>query len=430
MLKATLTFCSMIACYGILALPSMAADRRPNIILLMADDMGYECLSCNGGESYVTPHLDQLAAKGVRFTNCHSQPVCTPSRCKIMTGLSNVRNYVDFGLLKQGSRTFGHMLQDAGYQTAIIGKWQLYGREGNKIGKGTHPRDSGFHEYFLWQIEGRGSRYWKPDLERNGKVLETTDADYGPDMFVDYAKDFMARNRDQPFFLYYPMVLPHSPFVETPANKQRDGIKGHDAFAGMVSYTDDIVGRLVSHMKELNIQQNTLFLFAGDNGTNRSISSILDGKPIQGGKGLTIDSGTHVPLIVNWPGTIAPAVCQDLVDFSDFVPTLAEISSGTHPYAELADGQSFLPQLKGQKGSPRSWIYCFYHSNPKKGTAKIFARNHRWKLYADGNLFDVQADPDESAPVVTESDELKQIRLQLRTALDSKPSQLAVDATP
>ncbi|MCA9018191.1 MAG: hypothetical protein KDA77_22910, partial [Planctomycetaceae bacterium] len=129
-------------------------------------------------------------------------------------------------------------------------------------------------------------------------------------------------------------------------------------------------------------------------------------------------------------GTIVPSVCRDLVDLSDFVPTLAEISGGTHPYADLADGQSFLPQLKGQKGNPRSWIYCFYHSNPKKGNAKIFARNHQWKLYADGDLFDVLADPEEVTPVATQSDELNQIRGQLQAALDSRPTQLVTDSAP
>jgi len=142
-------FAEILAALLMLATSSPGeTGRPPNVVLLMADDFGYECLGGNGGASYATPRIDRLAAGGMRFTHAFSQPLCTPSRVTLMTGSCNVRNYVDFGLLKQGSRAFGHMLQDAGYRTAVVGKWQLLGRE-RQAGKGTHPRDAGFHEYWV-----------------------------------------------------------------------------------------------------------------------------------------------------------------------------------------------------------------------------------------------------------------------------------------
>ena len=136
--------------------------RRPNVVLIMADDMGYECVSANGGESFETPRLDALAAGGIRFEHCHSQPICTPSRVQIMTGIYNNRNYVKFGLLDPEQRTFGNLFQDAGYKTVIAGKWQL---EGGFEG----PNGFGFDEYCLWQLTRRPPRFVNPGFEINGK---------------------------------------------------------------------------------------------------------------------------------------------------------------------------------------------------------------------------------------------------------------------
>ncbi|MCG8584993.1 MAG: sulfatase-like hydrolase/transferase, partial [Pirellulales bacterium] len=186
--------------------------ERPNIVLIMADDMGYECVSANGGAPYKTPHLDKLAEGGMRFTHCHSQPICTPTRVQIMTGRYNSRNYVKFGVLDPQEKTFGNMMRDAGYATCIVGKWQLKGGfEG--------PKNFGFDEYCLWQLTRRPNRYPNPGLEINGKEVDYKNGEYGPDVVTDYACDFMERNKDKPFFLYYPMMLPHWPFEPTPDSK-------------------------------------------------------------------------------------------------------------------------------------------------------------------------------------------------------------------
>jgi arylsulfatase A len=146
--------------------PSLAAEsKKPNIILIIADDFGYECVGANGGESYKTPNLDQLAAGGMRFDNCYVLPVCTPTRVQLMTGMYNVRNYLQFGLIDRDATTFAHLLKDAGYATGIAGKWQL--GTGKRL-----PQRLGFDEAYLWQHTHRPPRYANPGLEHNGKELD------------------------------------------------------------------------------------------------------------------------------------------------------------------------------------------------------------------------------------------------------------------
>jgi len=195
-----------------------AADTlpmRPNIILIMADDFGYECVTANGGQSYRTPTLDRLAAGGMRFEQCHVQPLCTPTRVQLMTGLYNVRNYVNFGTLPRSQTTFANLLKKAGYVTGICGKWQL-GQETDA------PRHFGFDESCLWQHARRPPRYANPGLEHNGKELNFTKGEYGPTLVNDFALDFITRHKAEPFFLYYPMILTHDPFQPTPDSADWD----------------------------------------------------------------------------------------------------------------------------------------------------------------------------------------------------------------
>src|SRR6056297_2142443 len=169
---------------------------RPNIVLIMADDIGMECLSCYGSEMYETPNLDALAASGIRFEHAHSQPICTPSRVQIMTGIYNNRNYIRFGLLDPAAKTFGHLFQNAGYKTVIAGKWQL---EGGFEG----PNKFGFDEYCLWQLTRRPPRFPNPGFEINGKQVDFNDGEYGPDIATDYLCEFFEQNQDEPFLAYY-----------------------------------------------------------------------------------------------------------------------------------------------------------------------------------------------------------------------------------
>jgi arylsulfatase A len=397
---------AMQGCNSVSGFPS-GKSAKPNIILIMADDIGYECFGCYGSASYKTPVLDSMAQTGMRFEHCYSQPLCTPSRVKIMTGQYNFRNYTNFGVLDPKQKTFGHLLQGCGYATCVVGKWQLYGSVNQSAevrGAGSLPEQAGFDEHSLWQVKERGSRYKDPVLVQNGRNLEDLKGRYGPDVFTDYAIDFIERNKENPFFLYFPMAIVHNPFVPTPDSEDwnnKTQKNDNKYFADMVTYMDKIVGRIVAKVDELCLSENTLVLFVGDNGTNKNIKSKMsDGQVIQGDKGNTTDAGTRVPFIASWPSVVsAGKVCGDLVDFSDFVPTFVEMTGASLPEGMILDGQSILPQLRGKKGKPRKWIFCHY--DPKwlgRKEAVRFVRDKRWKLYDNGNLFDVPADTLEKNP--------------------------------
>ncbi|MBY0325475.1 MAG: sulfatase-like hydrolase/transferase, partial [Gemmataceae bacterium] len=183
----------------------IGAEAKPNLILIMADDLGYETIGANGGTSYKTPNLDKLASTGARFTHCYVQPLCTPTRVQLMTGLYNIRNYINFGNMNPKAVTFANHLKPAGYATCITGKWQL----GHDL---ELPKKFGFDEYCLWQHTRRPPRYANPGLEINGVEKNYSNGEYGPDLVNDYAIDFIKRSKASPFFLYYPMMLTHSPY--------------------------------------------------------------------------------------------------------------------------------------------------------------------------------------------------------------------------
>lgn len=379
------------------------SSKRPNIILVMADDVGYECFGCYGSQQYQTPNIDQMAAQGMRFTHCYSQPLCTPSRVKIMTGLSNARNYSAFSILNRDQKTIGHHFQEAGYQTLIAGKWQLLGAEQYPERfrlKGTWPEMSGFDHYCLWQVDKLGSRYWKPLLNTDGQTKEYGEDDYGSDIIAKYVTDFISERRDpeKPFFIYYPMNLVHDPFVPTPDSANRESKDQQRNFEDMVAYMDRILGQLVKTTEAAGIADETIILFTGDNGTHRRIKSRLGEQMIQGGKGLTNDSGTRVPLVVYAPGQVAQGeVSETLVDFSDFLPTLLQAAGAEAP--QNIDGQSFWPQLTGKPGTPREWMYCYYCPRPERTEAVWFVRDQHWKLYGDGRFFHMASDPLEKTAI-------------------------------
>ena len=386
-----------------LALPAaevVQSPAKPNIVLILIDDFGYENVTANGGESYKTPVMDQLAATGVRFEQCHVQPLCTPTRVELMTGLSNKRNYTNFGALDLSQKTFGNLLKDAGYATCVTGKWQL----------GTSydtPGHFGFDEYALWHLKQKSSRYKDPLIEINGKPFESPKNSYGPDIVSDYALDFITRKKDAPFFLYYPMMLTHSPFDATPDcpdylevqnGKGKKGDAGH--FSQMTSYTDKLIGKLIAKLDELKLCDNTLVLILGDNGTAKGMPARFKGRDVQGGKGTTTEWGTHVPLIGTWPGHFANGkTYQDLIAATDFLPTLCEAAGVSVPADLKIDGRSFLPQLRGEKGKPRDWLYAWY--NPGGGATALaeFAHDASFKLYTDGKFFNVANDDLEKSPL-------------------------------
>ncbi|MEX0323110.1 MAG: sulfatase-like hydrolase/transferase [Puniceicoccaceae bacterium] len=416
-------------------------ENRPNILLIMADDIGIEGLSCYGSESYSTPNLDQLAACGLRFTHAYSQPLCTPTRVQIMTGRYNHRNWLYFGILDPRERTFGHLMQDAGYKTCIAGKWQLRSYDppdfpGSEARRNTGMKvsDAGFDEWALFHTghtEDKGSRYGNPSYERNGKNMGPVTGAYGPDISVDFILDFMARHRDEPVFAYYAMALPHWPVNPTPDSADWKDPSLHlnedqKYFPDMVSYMDKLVGRLIEGLRDSGQLENTLILFYSDNGTDKKVTTRFRGQDIQGGKASPLQTGIRVPLIASWPSTITGGrTTNALVDASDFLITLADIAGTGIPSDWQHDGVSFAPLLGGKDGQQRE--SCFFWYDPRPGWDKekfsrhIFALDHNYKLFSDGRLFRVTGDGLREDPVTGEdlkTDEAQAAVRKLRAVID------------
>lgn len=403
---ALLTFVGML----------QADTQKPNVVLIMADDVSWEAFGCYGAEDYETPNIDKLAAHGIQFNHGYSTPICTPSRVKIMTGQYNFRNYTHFGYLNPKDKTFGNLMKSAGYKTAIAGKWQLNGLYHKAEGHddNTRPHQAGFDEYCLWQITkgkrakaGGGERFWSAPLEQNGKLLSVQDnaGKYGPDIMSDFVCDFIERNQDKPFFVYYPTVLVHDPFVPTPdtigdaprtqgANlPPKSAAAKKENFVAMVNYLDKIVGKIVAKLEAVGQLENTIILFTADNGTHPSITSGWNGQTIRGGKGSTTDMGTHVPLVASWKGRSPKgAVLDDLIDFTDFYATFAAVAGIELGKGDPIDGRSFLPQLKGEKGDPRDWVLMHYQPYWGRFTGKQYVRDENFKLYRDGRFYQVPND--------------------------------------
>lgn len=424
--------------------PKPAGKSQPNVIVILADDLGYECIGANGGKSYRTPHLDRLAREGVRFEHCYAQPNCTPTRTQLMTGLSNVRNYVSFGELEKSQTTFGHIFSQAGYATCIAGKWQLGSKDPGL------PKHFGFDEHCLWAHMGRGERYANASLNVNGE-FKTFEGKYGPDVCQEFVLDFIRRTRSKPFFVYYPMLLTHGGYEATPDSADwgkptaQSRELGQQHFADMVAYMDKQIGALIRELETLGLSSNTLILFTGDNGTGRgAVSEIEGGGEMAGEKGSTTRNGMHVPLIVRWPGRIAAGkVCPDLVDMTDFLPTLCDATGVRAPEGLVFDGRSFLPQMRGQKGDPREWIYSYWvplrsnqtdHVGTRGAIEQVF--DHRFKLYSTGEFFNLLTDPDEQSPQrITElqgeaSLAARRLQAALEQFKDARPASLAAPRTP
>ena len=416
------------------ATEAVKAKKPYNVILIMADDSAADNYGCYGSKFFKTPRLDGLAQTGARFTHCYSEPVCTPSRVKIMTGRDGIRNYVQFGTLDKDEITFGTMMKQAGYATAIAGKWQLHG--GNR---GTLAPACGFDTYCLWNYPGtERSRYWNPSIMQDGKLLKTGKDDYGPDIFTNFIINFIGENKDKPFFAYYPMVLVHSPFPKTPDNVGVDGKNGQAKgealgnFRDMTLYADKLVGKIIDALESHDLRRNTVVIFTTDNGTHRSLTYPFGNEERTGEKAFATDGGSHTPLIINCPGTVpAGIVSDDLVDFSDMMPTIAAITGAKLPNVKL-DGQSFWPQCLGQAGNPREWIFQYYypkytlaaknHGQGVNGLEIIWAQNQHFKLYRDGTLYRT-SDRHEKTPINLGTDKgTDAVRTLLQGALDSMPS--------
>lgn len=400
--------------------------RQPNIILIVADDIGAECMNSYGGRSYSTPALDAMASGGLRFTRAYAMPSCTPSRTKLLTGRSNVRNYIYFTCMDSKETTIANLLSDAGYKTGATGKWQLLGSPlyPEFHGEGSHPTAAGFDEWCLWQVEEVGPRYWDPMIETDNAPPMVHSGLYGPDIFSDFALDFVSRHQSEPFFLYYPMVLGHNPFHNPPGYPS--GGSNRQNFSYMMEYMDYLIGRLFNHVNQLGLLENTLVLFVSDNGTNSQIRSDYRGYIVPGFKGRTNECGLRTPMIAYWKNhTPVGKECSDLIDLTDFFPTLLEVADKEIPSNEIIDGVSFLPQILGLTGKPREWIFGYFNPKPSKdytSSRRRWASNRRYRLYDDGRMYQIIRDPLETENIQNDpSPNIQDARVSLFNILANHP---------
>jgi len=375
-------FATSLAVLGAAAAGLLAAEAgtRPNIIFILSDDVGLGNLSCYGGDQFQTPQLDALAQSGTRFDFCFSTPLCGPSRCQILTGRYPFRTGMTSNrsgpLVRPGHEIMlPRLLKPAGYVTAQVGKWAQLALQ---------PGDWGFEEYLRFP---RSGRYWRAQTATytlNGVEKDLPPDAYLPDLMHEFLVDFIRRHRDQPFYVHYAMSHVHGPIVRTPDSAPGSG----DLYRDNVAYMDKLVGRLVVELDRLGLREKTLVLFAGDNGTAGSPwKATVLGRPLSGYKHTMLEGGSRVPLIASWPGTVpAGRYNHDLIDFSDFFPTFAELAGAKLPEGVPIDGRSFAPQLEGRPGSPREWVYVELAGNR-------YLRTARWKLNNRGELFDMKAAP-------------------------------------
>ncbi len=409
---------------GLLLFGLISRASHTNVVIILCDDVGFECFGSYGSEEYYTPRLDTMAEEGIRFTNVHSTPLCTPSRVNLMTGKSNVFNYYDFGVFPREESTFAQHFKSLGYATAVAGKWQLQLED-----KGITPTDAGFDTYCLWNMPLTSrERYWNPSFDKNGSLIKLPKDSYGPKVVNDFIIEFIKENKDRPFMVYNPLILPHSPFPPTPHSKNLKETDEKKNFIDMVEYIDFVVGRLVDNLEELGLRENTLILFTSDNGTHDRIISELDGKQIPGRKGYTKDYGTRVPLIVNFPGVIPGGqVNEDLICFSDIFPTIVEAARIKPKRITDGDGWSFWPQCLGQNGIKREWIYGYYFPRPYaedfddkyRHWEVRYARDKRYKLYDSGKMYDTVIDTLEKSPLAEET--AQEVRKKLQDTLNTYP---------
>jgi arylsulfatase A len=387
----------------------MISEKKPNIIFILADDLGIGEVSCYGADNFKTPNIDKLAQEGIRFTHAYTPSLCGPSRATILTGRylfrTGATNQDSTGLMEPSVETMmPNILKPAGYTTAMIGKW------------GQLPLDPaafGF-DYYL-KFRGSGV-YWssqdkKTDYMINGETYLLKDKEYMPDVMHQHVVNFITEHRENPFYLYYSMSHIHGEILPTP-----DSTPDSDIYADNVKYMDKLVGKLVAELERLKLREKTLLVFFGDNGTagGHADSSTIGGRRLSGQKGTMLEGGSLEPLIVNWPG-VSPVgvVCDDMLDSTDFIPTFAEVAGAILPTDRVLDGKSFNAQIHGKKGQPRESIFIQLAGN-------WYVRDRKWKLNQSGELFDMSNAPFEEKIVDANTKDAEAIaaRKRLQKKLD------------
>ncbi len=449
-LSLSLSLSLLLAAFALLPASVPAAQTKPNIIFIHADDLGYGDLSCYGQKNFRTPNLDRLAAEGTRFTQYYAgSTVCAPSRSALMTGQhtghTRIRGNARYPLQPEDI-TVAEVLKAAGYRTGLIGKWGL-----GEAGSTGIPNKQGFdyffgylnqrhaHNYyptFLWRNETQVKlRNLVPDEDAEGSGNSTNRVDYTHDLFAEEALQFIAQNRPQPFFLYLAFTIPHAnneakaKGMEVPELGEfaaKDWPAPEKAKAAMITLMDRDVGRLLDRLKALNLEKNTLVLFTSDNGPHKeggADPAFHDSNgPLRGIKRDLTEGGIRVPMLVRWPGqTKAGAVSQTVWAHWDVLPTLAAVAGVKAP--DKLDGISLLPALRGKKMPVHPTLYWEFH---ERGFAQA-VRMGNWKAIRNNpgaplELYDLQTDAGEQTNVADKHPEiLQQIENYLKTARTPSP---------
>jgi arylsulfatase A-like enzyme len=415
--------------------PAEPPARRPNVVFILADDLGYADLGCYGQEKIRTPNIDRLAADGLRFTQHYAGcTVCAPSRCTLMTGrhtghtpIRGNRETKPEGQvpLPAGTFTVGRLFQQAGYRTACVGKWGL-----GMVGTTGDPNANGFDHYFGHVCQAKAHNHFPEYLWRDGQKVELTgnrggkEGEYAGDLFTREALEFVRESKDRPFFLYLAYTAPHLA-LQVPEDSLAeyrgrwpdppyDGKKGYRphptpraAYAAMITRMDHDIGRLMALLKDLGLDGNTLVFFSSDNGPTFVIGGadsafFHSAGPLRGLKQSMYEGGIRVPLIARWPGHVRPGTTTDHVSaFWDFLPTCADLLGVAPP--KDTDGLSYLPTLLGRGAEQKRHEYLYWEN--AEGQRRVqAARKGDWKAVYDVTkdsfeLFDLAHDLGETTDV-------------------------------
>lgn len=421
---------------GVLRAQEQAATgaKPPNVIVFLADDMGWRDLACYGNEFHETPNIDRLASEGMRFTDAYAAcPVCSPTRASIMTGnYPTTINLTDFipghyrpfaklvvpefnQQLPEEQETIAEIMQRAGYRTGSFGKWHLGGKD-------SLPPDHGFQD---WVVSG--GRHFYPNFNTNPK-RDIKDGAYLADFLTTEAERFIEENQDRPFFLYLPHYAVHIPLeakeklIEKYRNKEKPAYGvNNPVYAAMVEHLDQSVGRLTHKLDELELTDNTIFIYFSDNGGlfkrfDGEGEEVMSNEPLRAEKGTVYEGGIRVPFIIKWPGHVpAGTESAEPVCSIDLLPTIVELSGQGAAQQKRTDGVSLAPVVLEQKALTERnlyWHYPHYHHCPPSGAM----RRGRYKLieeFEDGSLelYDLETDIGEEHNLAAEKPELAQ-RLQ------------------
>lgn len=399
-----------LAAVGAPALGGSQGARRPNVVLILADDLGYGDLGCYGQQQIETPNLDRMAAEGVRFTQAYAgSTVCAPSRCALETGLhtghARVRGnrYPDMPLAPEDA-TLGKLFRQAGYRTALFGKWSLGG-----LGTTGYPLRQGYDEFFGYFSQTHAHNYYPEHLLENEEAyllrgnFGAKRTEYAHDLFTERALKFLEKSDPRPFFLYLAYTIPHAnnemgrdtgDGMEVPdygVYAGRDWPRPEKGFAAMITRMDRDVGRLLAKLRERGLAENTLVIFSSDNGPHQEGGHRADffqsSGPLRGIKRDLYEGGIRVPTLAWWPGTIRPAQVSDHIwAFWDLPATCAELAGAPAPRA--TDGISIVPALTGGRQPRHEYLYWEFHERGFHQAARMgpwkavrFGRRRPIELY-------------------------------------------------